>query len=91
VTTPSVEDVAQFMFECFEEAGELYQVDIAIKIEEAFGPNFVYDNDAGNLSIKPVVLLAFRKLTEGKIVWDRREKYWRKITDSDDPTSRISD
>ncbi len=85
-TTP--EDVAAWMRRELEsEAGYLSQADAAAQIDSHFGDEFVYTNENGNLAISRKVLAAFKKLTATDVVWDRRERAWRK-RDPDDPEGR---
>ena len=81
-------DVASWMAAEIEAKGELYQDDAAEEIERRFGQEFVYENENGNLAISRDVLKEFRKLTETSVVWESREKFWRKREDHDDPDSR---
>ena len=48
------------------------------EIEKRFGSEFVYVNDSGGQSIDRAVLKEFKKLTSGKVVWERGEKMWRR-------------
>lgn len=66
----NAQQVARWMLSEFEKAGELYQSDAVDGIEREFGPDFIYDNDLGNQAIDRTVLVAFRKLTEGNVVWN---------------------
>lgn len=74
-----------------ERDGLLYQSDAAYNINEKFGEEFVYTNDNGNLGISRDVLVAFRKLTETSVVWERGERLWRKREDYDDKDKRRVD
>lgn len=80
-------DVAEFMITKLEESNYLYQEYIAHDIDTDFGGDFTYINENGNLAIDNKVLTAFRQLTEGKVVWDRREKAWR-FRESSDSSGR---
>jgi hypothetical protein len=75
--TPS--EVAQFMLDSMGDKSWLYQETIVQKIKRECGEEHVWRNPNGNLAIKPNVLAAFRKLTEGKLVWSRGERAWRTI------------
>ena len=66
----------------------LYQNEVVYEIQTQFGDEFVYDNQNSNLGIDKRVLAEFRKLTEGKVVWSRGERYWRFKEEYDDPNSR---
>lgn len=72
-------EVAAWMFTQFDKSNYLYQDDVVYKIENKFGEDFVYDNENRNLAIGKNVLKEFRKITEGKVVWERSEKAWRKL------------
>ncbi|MBA7555731.1 hypothetical protein ES705_48413 [subsurface metagenome] len=77
-------DVAYWMLEQITKKRELYQNEVVYLIEDKFGPQFVYENQAGNLAISREVLKEFRKLTEETVVWYRSELCWR-IRSADDP------
>ena len=88
---PDARDVAEYMVQALDTGnGELHQQDIVYDIERHFGPEFTYLNENGNPAIKPAVLKEFRKLTEGKVIWVRSERYWRWRT-SEDGEGRMSD
>lgn len=91
MTPPTACDVASFMLARMKEDGTLYQEVVVCQIQERFRDEFVYINDNGNLAIDRKVLSEFRKLTEGKVVWNRGEQYWRFREDYDDPKSRLSE
>ena len=63
---------------------------VVYEIESQYGDEFVYINENGNLAVSRNVLSEFRKLTEGKVVWSRGERYWRFKADFDDPASRMT-
>ena len=77
-------DVAQWMLNQINKKRELYQNEVVYQIEDKFGPQFVYENQAGNLAISREVLKEFRKLTEETVVWYRSELCWR-IRGAGDP------
>lgn len=77
MTTITDKDVAEWMIEFMGESHWLYQEVVARKIKEAWGDDFVYRNENGNLAISKGVLREFRKLTEETLVWERGEKAWR--------------
>ncbi len=60
----------------------------ASEIERKFGEKFVYFNENGNLAIERKVLQAFRNLTEKDVVWDTRERAWRRRERHDAPGRR---
>jgi hypothetical protein len=51
----------------------------------------LYTNRNGGWAIDPAVLAAFRKITQGKVVWSRGELRWRRRRDSEDPTKRMAE
>ena len=75
----TAKDVAEWMAAQFEASMYLYQETVVYKIKNQFGPDFVYVNENGNLAIGKDVLREFRKITEGKAVWEKSEKAWRKL------------
>jgi len=83
-STDKAFDVAYWMLEQITKKRELYQNEVVYLIEDKFGPQFVYENQAGNLVISREVLKEFRKLTEETVVWYRSELCWR-IRSADDP------
>ena len=87
----SAKDVAEYMMRCLKKERFLYQEIIVYKIKDDFGDEFVYINQNGNLAINKRVLTEFRKLTEGKVVWDRGQGLWRKRESYDPPNRRQVD
>ena len=79
----TAKDVAEWMAEQFESNRYLYQETIVYKIKKQFGEGFVYHNENGNLAIGKDVLKNFRKITDGKVVWERSERAWRKLRDNE--------
>jgi len=75
----TAKEVAEWMAAQVEAAPYVYQETIASKIGRQFGSEFVYTNENGNPAIDKSVLKQFRKLTEGKIVWERSDRSWRKL------------
>lgn len=76
-------DVAQWMLGELTAVGYLYQEKAVWDIQQNFGDTHIYENQNGNMAISREVLAAFRKLTEGNVVWSRGERYWRFRGDSD--------
>jgi len=76
-------EVAEWMFSHFEASRYLYQESIVYKIKKGFGSDFVYANENGNLAISKDVLKEFRKLSEGKVVWERGDRAWRKLRENE--------
>jgi hypothetical protein len=74
-TTP--EHVAQWMLEELYRVKYLYQEAAVFAIQERFGEQFYYINEAGNLAIDRKVLSAFKKITGDTVVWERGERLWR--------------
>ncbi|MFC1793049.1 DUF6953 family protein [Planctomycetota bacterium] len=89
--SPTVHDVAAFMLNRLNEDKTLYQEVVVYEIQQHYGAEFVYINENGNLAISRKVLSEFQKLTEGKVVWSRGERYWRFKEDYDDPKSRMTE
>ena len=71
-------EVAEWMVTQFDTGAtpNVYQDVVVYKIRELFGDKFVYTNANGNLAISKDVLKHFRKLTEGKVVWERSDRSW---------------
>jgi hypothetical protein len=91
MTKHTTHDVAVFMLKRLNEEKTLYQEMVVYEIQSQYGDEFVYTNENGNLAIDRKVLSEFRKLTEGKVVWSRSERYWRFKEDFDAPNSRMVD
>ena len=91
MTQFTVHDVAAFMLKRLNEDMTLYQEVVVYEIQQQYGDEFVYINENGNLAISRMVLSGFRKLTEGKVVWSRGERYWRFKEDYDNPKSRMTE
>jgi hypothetical protein len=53
-----------------------YQETLVHEIENRFGSEWVYANEAGNPAISRKVLTQFKKLHAGSIEWDRGERAW---------------
>jgi hypothetical protein len=81
-------DVAQWMLAELEKSGCLYQEVAVNQIKAQFGGEFVYENDNGNPAISRKVLAEFRRLTEGKVIWDRYEKVWQKLQPGEEHEGR---
>ncbi len=81
----TTQDVAEWMAATLERDRELYQEDAVAEIENRFGAEFIYTNETGGESISRQVLKEFRELTENTVVWQRREKLWRKREPGDEP------
>lgn len=75
----------------FDTSTYLYQEVVVYKIKKHFGADFVYTNENGNLAIGKDVLKEFRKLTDGKVIWERSEKAWRKLRPTESYTGRQVD
>ncbi|MGO7484071.1 hypothetical protein ACCT28_23005 [Rhizobium ruizarguesonis] len=73
----AAKDVAEWMIEFMGQDYWLYQEIVVYEIRDRFGEDYVYLNQSGNLAISRAVLKEFRKLTEGKLVWERGERAWR--------------
>jgi len=81
-------DVANWMFAHFETSKYLYQETVVYKIKKEFGLDFVYFNQNGNLAIGKDVLKEFRKVSEGKVIWERGDKAWRKLRENENYKGR---
>jgi hypothetical protein len=79
-------DLAKYMLAQMGESHWLYQETIVSLIRQNCGPEFVYNNESGNLAIDKAVLREFRKLTEQTLIWERGSKAWRRRKESDKPT-----
>ena len=75
---PTAGDVARWMRDTVISDETLEQAWAAPEIEERFGSEFTYENENGNPAIRRDVLAEFRRLTEGRVVWSRSERAWRK-------------
>jgi hypothetical protein len=82
------EGIAQWMVDQMGDSHWLYQEVIVARMRKEFGEEFVYTNANGNWAISKGVLKEFRKLTEGKLVWDRSSRAWRRRKESD-PAGRM--
>jgi hypothetical protein len=78
-------DVAKYMLAQMGENHWLYQETIVSRIRHNCGPEFVYNNESGNLAIDKAVLREFRKLTEQTLIWERGSKAWRRRKEHDKP------
>jgi hypothetical protein len=83
-----VKDIAIWMLEKCREDGVLYQDHAAGLIREKFGEEYIPDNNRGNPSIRKDILAAFRKLTEGLVIWSKSERRWRLRAGYDEPGTR---
>ncbi len=75
--TSTPQEIAEWMVAEVEVQGFLFQEKAVRHITEHFGEEFTYWNDAGDHAIARPVLMAFRRMTEGTVIWDRWEKCWR--------------
>jgi len=80
-------EVAEWMLAEFKKRNELYQEDAVYEIEKRFGNDFVYENESGNTVIDKKVLKEFRKLTEGMLMWEPGDRYWR-LREKGDPVGK---
>ncbi|WP_454830548.1 DUF6953 family protein [Paraburkholderia xenovorans] len=71
------QEVAEWMAAHFDASPRLYQESVVYKIRNQFGPAHVYKNANGNLAISKDVLKQFKRLTEGKVMWERGDRAWR--------------
>ena len=84
----TAKDIAQWMFDHFETQKYLYQESVVYKVKNQFGPDFVYKNKNGNLAIEKDVLEEFRKISEGKVVWERGYRAWRTLRSNENYKGR---
>lgn len=76
---------AQYMLEVLDRDGVLYQQQVVYELGERFGETCTHQNANGNLAISSKVLAEFRKLTEGKVVWEKSGFCWRWCEPGDEP------
>src|SRR5713226_3295638 len=76
-------DVAEWMADQVERSGWLHQSDVVAVIWDKFGQEFLHANWKGHDAISPGVLREFKRLTEDTVVWDNRNRLWRKRTEDD--------
>ena len=81
----SYDDVAQWMIDELKKSKCLYQEIAVHEIASKFGDSFYYFNNNGNLAIHKKVLDAFRRLTEGDVIWERGQRMWRFREKFDEP------
>ncbi|WP_326673392.1 DUF6953 family protein [Streptomyces canus] len=82
---------ARWMLTQITDNGELWQMDAADRIASDFDEGLTYTNDNGNLAISKEVLAAFRKLSEGSVVWERGSRFWRRRQEYDPEGKRQAD
>lgn len=88
MTQSTPEQIAEWMVEELEREQYLYQQVVVSEIATRFGDEFTYSNQLGNLAIDARVLAAFRRITGDTVVWERRQRMWRKRNDDDEPGRR---
>jgi hypothetical protein len=79
---------AEWMCDEVLRSGWLDQAHAADEIERRFGASVVYINDSGNTAIARPVLAAFHRLTSDTVVWEKRDKAWRKREPADEEGKR---
>jgi hypothetical protein len=84
------EQVGRWMVDELERVKWLYQQEVVWTIQQKFGKQFVYENQAGNLAIDWRVLQAFERLTGDSVVWQKGERMWRKREAYDAPGRKQS-
>ncbi|RUS42825.1 hypothetical protein [Cohnella sp. AR92] len=72
----TAQQVAEWMVNEIRERGMLRQEEAIVYVKANFGEQFVFVNEAGNLSLEKEVKKAFRKLHRGRIAWDRDGFFW---------------
>lgn len=83
MTTPEL--VARWMFKELERDRYLYRDAVAFDITRKFGPEFTYVMANGKMAIDKRILKEFRKVTTGKVLWDRGDRLWRFREEYEDP------
>ena len=73
----TADDVALWMLCQLHRAGSLSHAAAVDGIEQRFGTRFVCENDLGNRAVDPDVLVAFRRIRPGTVMWDGFGKCWR--------------
>ena len=86
----TAEEMAAWMLSRVEADGCVYQEEAVAHLMELGEDELLRFNEAGNEVLGKAVLAAFRALTEGSVVWDRRERYWRPRSRFDG-TGRLAD
>jgi hypothetical protein len=71
-------EVAQWMLDQMGASHWLHQEAIAQRIQISFGEEFVYRNKNGKFGIRKAVLVEFKRLTQGQLVWVHSERAWRR-------------
>lgn len=87
----SAKNVAQWMFQSVQSDGYLFQDSAVYEINSQFGDQFTYTNPNGNLAIGKDVLKEFKKISDGKVVWQRGDKSWRTVFEDETYESRQVD
>lgn len=87
----TAEEIAKWMVEKFDVTTYLYQEQVVYEIRTHFGERFVYTNANGNLAIGKDVLKHFKKLSGGKVVWERGDRAWRRLREHETHTGRQVD
>ena len=71
-------EVAQWLLDQMGASHWLHQEAIAQRIRISFGEEFVYRNKNGKFGIRKAVLVEFKRLTQGQLVWVHSERAWRR-------------
>ncbi len=69
--------VAEWMFEEFKRAEELFRENVVRDIEVKYGKQFTYVSQNGDPAIRRDILFEFRKLAGNSAVWMREDLCWR--------------
>jgi hypothetical protein len=85
MSAPTPATVAEWMAAELEREEFLYQETAVYEIAARFGEEFTYENERGAPAISRKVLREFGKLTGDSVIWERREKMWRKRAADDMP------
>ena len=71
-------EVAQWMLDQMGASHWLHQEAIAQRIQTSFGEELVYRNKNGKFGIRKAVLVEFKRLTQGQLIWVHSERAWRR-------------
>lgn len=80
-----VDIVVSWMLNVLEKDSCLYQDDVVDYLVKNNAHDMLKENSDGNLVLNNNVLNAFKKSTEGDVVWVRSGFYWRFRVAEDEP------
>jgi hypothetical protein len=70
--------VAEWMLDTLKHDRYVDYKDVITRLQLSENDKFLHKNAKGVLSIDKEVLDEFRRLTGDTVIWDEKEKYWRK-------------